>query len=131
MKEETRTRQESYTVYITSDGKEFTNQRLARNHEDRLMPRRNISTDYVHLHTYDDDEIGCYCYKIESEEGLKYLNATEWEHNAFWDYDGPGWYVSFQHNGGDYADDYSVSHIQSYIDYLKHDLSVLEELEKQ
>ena len=130
MREEIRTRPESYTVYITSDGKEFTSQRMARNHEDSLMPHRNIPTDYIHLYAYDDG-MGYYCYKIESEEDLKYLNAIEWNHNAVWDYEGPGWYVAFRHDGGDYSDDYSVSHIQSYIDYLKHDLSVLEELEKQ
>lgn len=130
MREETRTRPESYTVYITSDGQEFTSQRMARNHEDSLMPHRNIPTDYVHIFTFDD-LLGCNCYKIESEEDLKYLNALEWNHNATWDYEGPGWYVAFRSDGGDYDDDYSVSHIQSYIYYLKHDLSVLEELEKQ
>lgn len=130
MREETRTRPKSYTVYITSDGKEFTSQRMARNHEDRLLPRRDIQSRYIIFYTVEDGT-GHYCYKIKSEEDLKYLNATEWRHNASWDYEGPGWYIAFKHDGGDYADDYSVSHIESYIDYLKNDLAELMELEKE
>jgi hypothetical protein len=130
MREETRIRPESYTVYITSDGKEFYNESRARQYEATLMPFKNIPNNYIYLYTHDED-IGCYCYKIESEKDLECLKAIEWNYNAVWDYEGPGWYVAFRHDGGDYADDYSVSHIQSYIHYLKHDLSVLEELEKQ
>jgi len=130
MKKEIRTRHEPYVVYITSDGKEFANERIARQHEESLLSHRDIQSRYIIFYTVEDGT-GFYCYKIKSEEDLKYLNANEWRHNASWDYEGPGWYIAFKHDGRDYADDYSVSHIESYIDYLKNDLTELMELEKE
>ena len=128
MKEEIRVRQQEYKVYITSDGKAFTSKRDAEKHEVDLMPEKQIQTDYIELLVTENYEC---CYKIESEDDLKYLQQKVWHQNAYYHYDGPGWYIAFRNDGGDYEDDYSVVHIQSYIDCLKHDLSVLEELEKQ
>jgi hypothetical protein len=70
MKEEIRVRQQEYKVYITSDGKEFTNKREAEKHEIKIMPEKQIPRFFITLEAIE--EYG-YCYKIESEADLDYL----------------------------------------------------------
>jgi len=87
MKEEIRVRQQEYKVYITSDGKEFTYKREAEEHEINLIPEKQIPTCYIELLTAEDYG---YCYKIESEDDLKYLQQKVWHRNAYYHYDEPG-----------------------------------------
>lgn len=126
MKEEIRVRQQEYKVYITSDGKEFTSKREAEKHEVKLMPEKQIPKHYIELLVTEDYG---YCYKIESEDDLKYLQQKIWLQNAYYHYDGPGWYIAIQYDGGDYADNYEVFSVKHYIKNLQHDLNTLKELE--
>lgn len=126
MREETRIRQQEYKVYITSDGKEFTYKREAELHEAKLMPRKQIPTCYIELLTTEDYG---YCYKIKSEDDLKYLQQKVWFQNAYYHYDGPGWYIAIREDGGDYDDTYTVFSVKHYINNVQHDLDTLKELE--
>lgn len=128
MKEETRIRQQEYKVYITSDGKEFTYKREAEQHEVKLMPEKQIPTCYIELLTTEDYG---YCYKIESEDDLKYLQQKVWFRNAYYHYDGPGWYITIREDGGDYDDTYTVFSVKHYINNVQHDLNALKELETE
>ena len=126
MKEETRIRQEEYKVYITDDGKEFTNKQKAEKHEAELLPKKQIPNYYLGFNIIEDAHV----YKIESEEDLEYLAATEWkEDTSYWTYDGPDWYIALRHDGGDYPDDYNVLPVKSYIRGLQYNLNALKELE--
>lgn len=127
MKEEIRVRSQEYKVYITSDGKAFTSKQDAEKHEVELMPEKHIPKNYIELLTAED--YGC-CYKIESEDDLKYLQQKIWLRNAYYQYDGPGWYIAIRHDGGDYEDDYDVFSVKHYIQNIQHDLNALKELEK-
>lgn len=128
MKEETRVRPQEYKVYITDDGEEFTNKREAEKHEVELMPKKQIPTDYIELLTTESYER---CYKIESEDDIKYLQQKVWCRNAYYQYDGPGWYIAIRNDGGDYADSYDVFSVKHYIQNLQHDLNALKELEAE
>ena len=128
MKEEIRVRQQEYKVYITDDGKAFTNKRDAEKHEVSLMPEKQILANYIELLVTENYE---YCYKIESEDDLKYLQQKVWLRNAYYHYDGPGWYIAIHHDGGDYEDDYDVFSVKHYMENLQHDLNALKELENK
>lgn len=124
MKEEIRVRQQEYKVYITSDGKEFTNKREAEKHEIKIMPEKQIPRFFITLEAIE--EYG-YCYKIESEADLDYLTLKEWK-LAYYDYIGPDWYIAIQEDGGDGEDYYTVFPVSKYIKYFQHDLNVLKKL---
>ena len=126
MKEENRVGSQEYKVYITDDGKEFINKREAEMHELKLKPERQIPKHYIELLAADDY---AYCYKIESEDDLKYLQQKIWLQNAYYHYDGPGWYIAIRHYGGDdYPDDYNVVSVKYYSSQLEADLNTLKEL---
>ena len=129
MKTETRTRTQEYLVYVTSDGKEFDSQKAAEKHEVELLPKKQIPRHYVHFNSLDVEY--AYIYKIKSEEDLKYLDATEWNHNAYWTYKGPDWYIAIRHDGGDYDDDYDILSVKHYLSLLKSDVNTLKEIEEE
>ena len=126
MKEEIRVRSQEYKVYITNDGKAFTSKQDAEKHEVELMPEKQIPTCYIELLTTEDYG---YCYKIESEDDLTYLQQKVWCRNAYYQYDGPGWYIAIRQDGGDYEDSYDVFSVKHYMKNLQHDLNALKELE--
>lgn len=128
MKAERRSRTYEYLVYTTSDGKEFDNPKAAEKHEAELLPRRQIPSKYIHFNIIDD----AYVYKIESEEDLEYLASTEGDINSYWTwtYKGPGWYIAFRSDGGDYPDDYNVFPVKHYLSQIDRDIAKLIELEE-
>ena len=128
MKEEIRVRQQEYKVYITSDGKAFTSKRDAEKHEVELMPEKQIPKEYIELLTTEDYG---YCYKIESEDDLKYLQQKVWLQNAYYHYDGPGWYIAIRHDGGDYPDSYDVFSVKRYLSLLESDVNTLKKIEEE
>lgn len=127
MRTETRTRTHEYNVYITADGKEFTTPREAKEYETILLHKRQIPSHYVNFDSLDVED-AC-IYEIESEEDLKYLNVTEWKHNAYWTYKGPDWYIAIRHDGGDYPDDYDVFSVKHYLSLLESDVNKLKKIE--
>ena len=114
---------EPRTIYgfITSDGYEFASEREAIIHEDSLIPIRKIEDYYLSLSTLDEG--GAYCYKITEEADLEYLQAKQWNHNGQYEYNGPGWYLTIRHSGGDYNDTYEVIKVDDYKTMLEDDLS--------
>lgn len=126
MKTEKRTRTYEHLVYITSDGMEFDNPKAAEKHEAELLQKRQIPSKYIRFNIIDD----AYVYKIESEEDLEYLASTEWDMNAYWTYKGPGWYIAFRSDGGDYPDDYNVFPVKHYLSQIDRDIDKLIELEE-
>lgn len=127
MKAERRTRTLEYLVYVTSDGKEFDSPEAAEKHEAELLPKKQIPSKYIRFNIIDDD---AYVYKIESKEDLEYLASTEWDNNAYWTYKGPGWYIAFRNDGGDYPDDYNVLPVKHYLSQINRDIDKLIELEE-
>jgi hypothetical protein len=125
-KEKTRTITEK--IFVTSDGKEFTYKRDAEKHEVELMPEKQIPTDYIELLTTEDYG---YCYKIKSEDDLKYLQQKIWLRNAYYHYDGPGWYIAIRHDGGDYPDSYDVFSVKRYLSLLESDVNTLKKIEEE
>jgi hypothetical protein len=114
---------EPRTIYgfITSDGYEFASEHEAIMHEDSLIPIRKIEKYYLSLNTLDEG--GACCYKITEEADLEYLQAKEWNHNGLYEYNGPGWYLTIRHDGGDYNETYEVIKVDDYKTMLEDDLS--------
>ena len=127
MRTETRTRTHEYNVYITTDGKEFDTPREAEKHEATLLHERQIPNHYEHFDSLDVDS--AYIYKIESEEDLKYLNATVWYNHGYWTYKGPDWYIAIRNDGGDYYDDYNILSVKYYLSLLESDINKLKKIE--
>jgi hypothetical protein len=126
MKAERRTRTLEYLVYVTSDGKEFDSPKAAEKHEAELLPKKQIPRHYIYFNIIDS----AYVYKIESEEDLEYLDATEWNHNAYWTYNGPDWYMAIRNDGGDYPDSYDVFYLKNFLSDLESDVNKLKNLEE-
>ena len=129
MRTETRTHTHEYNVYITADGKEFNTPREAKDYETILLHKRQIPSHYVIFDSLDVEDV-C-IYKIESEEDLKYLNVTEWYHNAYWTYKGPDWYIAIRNDGGDYPDDYNILSVKHYLSLLESDVNKLKKIEEE
>ena len=122
-----RVKKEVYdTVYVTEDGREFKSRRDAQKHEDSLIAERGVP--WVYTDFINTLENSVFCYNIRSEEDLKYLQAKEWNHNATYTYDGPGWYLVQHFDGGDYDDYYEIIKVDEYIDMLERDLKQLKDL---
>lgn len=115
-------------VYITSDGKEFKYKGDAQRHEEKIsMPERSIPCKTVTLHT-QDDFYNTFCYNIQNEDDFHYLEVKEWKYNYYGKFDGPGWYLAFRHDGGDYDDDYDIIKLDEYLAQLEEDVENLKDL---
>lgn len=126
MKAERRTRTLEYLVYVTSDGQEFDNPRAAEKHEAELLPKRQIPSKYICFDVVDGN---AYVYKIKSEEDFNYLIQNELDGHAYGTYDGPGWYIVFRNDGGDYSDSYDVFYVKNFLSELESDVNKLKKLE--
>jgi hypothetical protein len=95
------------TVYKCSDGTTFTSRYQAALHESNYMNgKRKIEQRYL-----DNPLTGDYwwLHKIDSQEDWDYLYIVAWFQNiSEGEYSGPGWYVSIESDGGDYANSYNV-----------------------
>lgn len=112
--------------YVTSDGKEFRDKNNAEFHEEeismpeRVIPHRGLELELAECYTI--------CYNIQSEEDFHYLGVKEWKYNYFGSFQGPGWYIAFRHDGGDYADDYDIIKAEEYLAQLENDVNEIKDL---
>lgn len=128
MKAERRTRTLEYLVYVTSDGQEFDSPKAAEKHEAELLPKRQIPSKYICFDAVDDN---AYVYKIKSAEEFNYLIKKELDGYVYGAYNGPGWYIVFRNNGGDYPDSYDVFYVKNFLSELESDVNKLKNLEDQ
>ena len=128
MKAERRTRTLEYLVYVTSDGKEFDSPKAAEKHEAELLPKKQIPSKYICFDAVDDN---AYVYKIKSAEDFNYLIKKELDGYVYGTYEGPGWYIVFCNNGGDYPDSYDVFYLKNFLSDLESDVNKLKNLEEE
>lgn len=114
------------TVYMTSDGKKFNDKNAAEQHEKEiLMPEREIESQVISLYTQDYFTI---CYNIQNEDDFYYLVVKKWKHNYSGDFKGPGWYLTFKYDGGDYDDSYDIIKADEYLTILENDVNIIKNL---
>ena len=127
MKAERRTRTLEYLVYVTSDGKEFDSPKAAEKHEAELLPKKQLLSKHICFDAVDDN---AYVYKIKSAEDFDYLTKKELDGYIYGTYEGPGWYIVFCNNGGDYPDSYDVFYLKNFLSDLESDVNKLKNLEE-
>lgn len=114
-------------IYITSDGKKFNDKNAAERHEkEMLMPEREIESQVISLDT--QDYFFTTCYNIQNEDDFYYLVVKKWKHNYSGDFKGPGWYLTFRHDGGDYDDSYDIIKADEYLAILENDVNIIKNL---
>ena len=132
MRTEVREETRQYTVYITEDGKEFTNRHQALIHDGELIKQkdpRDIPKDYIVM--LDEEESG-YMYYCKTEDDLHYIGATEWFNYSLIDgFTGPGWYVSIYRDGGDHYNYYDVYSFDKYFKTMKERVAEYESIMKE
>ena len=113
------------TVYISQDGTRYYNRSAAVAHDAAIFAdTRSVIHDGLFL---PDNETYMRIFNITCQEDWDYLYYTEWEQNIFGrKYNGPGWYGSIMHDGGDYPDSYEIIKIDST--YLKQYENFINEL---
>lgn len=111
------------TIYVASDGKEFRFRSDCERYEKRLMVESHpVFKSGISARTFYDD-IYADLYFIRSEEdyqffvhniGTVYLSHESWQDGA-----GPGWYLFYMEDGGDYADTHYFYKLEEYEKYFR------------
>lgn len=104
----------SKPVYVSIDGTHHYDRASAVRHDAMALS----GTRYIEQNGIDlpNDEGYMMLYNITCQEDWKYLWYTAWEQNTYGtEYVGPGWYGALWHDGGDYADEYEIIKISSYV----------------
>ncbi len=106
------------TIYVASDGKEFRFRSDCELYEKRLVVERHpVFKSRIKTRTFYDDYTA-YLYYFRSKEdfefwrdniGTKFLNTNHWQ-DGF----GPGWYLFYSIDGGDYADSNYLYKLDEY-----------------
>ena len=108
------------TVYIASDGKEFTSENDCIAHEKQIeIANHPIYTSAIkNVYTFEDEDWATLFY-ISSQEDYEYFKETQgikterYFHSDFNEY-GVGWYIFYVIDGGDYP---SYQYLYNYNAY--------------
>ncbi len=120
--------EEKVYTYITSDGKHYSNKKLAEEHEKSLQLEKQ-KRDIWHYDIITPDDDLATIWHIKDEKEKEFLEYVIWKKNgSIEDYDGPGWYIAFRHDGGDYADSFWAYKIDNYLTKIKDYIAEIEEM---
>ena len=117
-------------VYIASDGKEFCSKGECERHEQKLGYKgiKVYETAIDGLNDFDGEREGV-LYNIENEDDWKVLAERVWFDNQMpAQYPGPGHYLAFYCDGGDYDGTYVIENAEEYLATLRHNLNEYENL---
>lgn len=114
------------TIYVASDGKEFRFKSECEIYEKQLEVQNHpVYKSWIRARTFWDD-YAADLYYIRNEEdyefwceniGTQYLNVDHWE-DGF----GPGWYLFYSVDGGDYTDSRYLYKLDEYEREIRHQL---------
>ena len=112
------------TIYVASDGKEFRFKSECEFYEKQLEVQNHpVFKSWIKARVFWDD-YAAGLYYIRNEEdyefwcaniGTQYLNVDHWE-DGF----GPGWYLFYSVDGGDYADSRYLYKLDEYEREIRH-----------
>lgn len=106
------------TIYVASDGKEFRFKSDCEAHEKRIeIESHPVFKSRVKARTFYEDNMAWLYYFRSGEDyefwldniGTRYLNRDHWK-DGF----GPGWYLFYSEDGGDYADSHYLYKLEEY-----------------
>ena len=109
------------TTYVASDGKEFMFRSDCEVYEKRLaIDSHPVFSTSIAARTYPDD-YSARLYNIRSKEDydffIAHVGIYSWSVNQWGDF-GPGWYLCYSVDGGDYADYNYLYNYKAYKDML-------------
>jgi len=110
--------------YTTVDGQTFKNWQDAFNHESALLSPRKIYNTTIEIPF--EDSVDGQLYKINSYEDYQYLMYKEWNNYGKYCFKGPGWYIVFRYDGGDYPDSFTIYYALDYLNELKQGIETIE-----
>ena len=112
------------TIYVASDGKEFRFKSECEIYEKQLEVQNHpVYNAWIKARTFWDDYAANLYYIRNKEDyevwceniGIQYLNVDHWE-DGF----GPGWYLFYSVDGGDYADRRYLYKLDEYEREIRH-----------
>lgn len=117
-------------VYIASNGKEFSSRGECERYEQKLGYKgiKVYETAIDGLNDFDGEREGV-LYNIENEDDWDILTERVWFNRQVpAEFPGPGHYLVFRCDGGDYDDTYVIENAEEYLITLHHDLNEYESL---
>lgn len=119
-------KREEICSYTTVDGQTFEKWEDAFNHESALLSKRKIYSRTVEL-PFEDTEYG-ELYKIDNYEDYLYLRFTIWNSCGSSSWKGPGWYLVFHYDGGDYPDNFTIYYVPNYLNDIAIGIANIQEI---
>lgn len=119
-------KREEICSYTTVDGQTFEKWVDAFNHESALLSKREIYSRTVAL-PFEDTEYG-ELYKIDNYEDYLYLRFTIWNSCGSSSWKGPGWYLVFHYDGGDYPDNFTIYYVPNYLNDIAIGVANIQEI---
>ncbi len=114
------------SYYVASDGKEFLFKSGCELYEKQLEVKNHpVFKSCIGVHTFWDDDLAKLYYFRDQEDyefwsdniGVLYFDVNHWE-NDF----GPGWYLFYTIDGGDWEDSHYLYKLDEYERGIKNDL---------
>ena len=124
------------TVYVAFDGKEFSTKRECENYElFEKMKNNFVYKTAIPFCEFYNSNVGTLFYFRNEEDynflleskGIKKNYECAYFLTSNFNVFGPGWYLYYYEDGGDWVDSYYILNYQHYLEKLKKELKEYEE----